>query len=219
MLFMQLGIGIGSANANVFNHCDSSNFTLPSELSLAYSATFGDAPGPPIETFATVAALKAGWTPGLNYYETPIAVRFTHLIDVMHWNCAAAYSAGWKDALTKVDPVVRVPAVPSNMQLIADGVVDMYTSDKRYLCMVSASATVVQDWAPESYTSLNGVLSNLGFTNLRYGYDADVEEIYNGWTSQVSRDIELNVLAEANCYSPQIMGAIIGRQMTEYATK
>lgn len=208
-----------ASSTQIFHHCDSNNFQLPSTLTSAYTDAFGgppgaSTPGPPLETFATVAALKNGWTPGLEYYEIPISVRFTHLIDVMNWNCAAVYSEGWLDALTKsTDPVLRVPETSA-------GITDMHTSSIRQLCMVHAWATVVDDWVPEARETLEGVLSGLGYENIHFGYNEEVDAFFEiSGTGEISNMAGLTALASDNCYSPNIMGAIIGRQVTEYARR
>lgn len=193
--------------------CDSSDFDLPSALSAAYEAS--GFPGP-IQIFATIAALRDGWTPGILMYETPIQIRFTRLIDVTNWNCAAVYSAGWKDALTKDDPLLRAPEHILDSQKNVD--VKINESNPRFLCMVHAWASYVEDWVPDAAPALQTVLGSLGFDSLTYGYDLSVVEAFDTITGNPDLNA-LHVLARDNCYSPKIMGAIVARQMAEYAKR
>mmetsp|Transcript_3777 Transcript_3777/g.11176 ORF Transcript_3777/g.11176 Transcript_3777/m.11176 type:complete len:712 (-) Transcript_3777:183-2318(-) len=56
--------------------------------------------------------------------ETPIQIRHTSIIDAINWNCAATYSATYKDALTKVRPTLVAPA-------------HLYDTDVRARCMLA----------------------------------------------------------------------------------
>lgn len=201
------------------DYCTSADFELPATLMGAYGAAFPPGQGPPPQTFATVAALKGGWTPGLAMYETPMAVRFTHLIDMLDWNCAASYSADWKDAIDRGEPLVRTPGTVQVAD--ADGAVsalNIHSSDARLLCMVHGWATVVLDWVPEAYPSLSGVQYSLGYRGIVPGYNSTVDEAFDLATGDPDR-AALGTLAEGSCYSPRTMGAIIGRQLTEYAKR
>ena len=72
-----------------------SDYILPKE------GPFSAIPTPPGPHLAgLIEGLKA-WVVGIEKYETPFAIRFTRLIDTLDWNCAATYSTGWKDAITK----------------------------------------------------------------------------------------------------------------------
>ena len=129
-------------------------------------ATF---PPPLAHTFATVAGFQT-WAQHLSIFETPITIRFTHLIDVLNWNCAAIYSSDWKDSLTKEDVFFHTPSSialeEGNFTSIfssttstrsEDGddhydstvIISLHSSDTRLLCMVNAWATVVGDWIPQ----------------------------------------------------------------------
>ena len=120
--------------------CESSLYDLPRELD-----TITTEAGFPLEMkhiYATIVGLHGGWTEGLKLYETPIVIRFTRLIDMMNWNCAAVYSVQWKDALTKTDPIIRAP---EEININGKETISLHNSDTHLLCMVNAWATVVED--------------------------------------------------------------------------
>lgn len=200
------------------------HYQLPQGLIDEYNAS--GFPGA-IHILATVAGLDGGWTPGLKQYETPIAIRFTHLIDVMNWNCAAVYSSNWKDALTKAEPLLRSPTTTSVSTAIGDdgdGVfatkdVDLHTSDARLLCMVHSWATVVRDWVPEAVPTLMGVINSYGYLGVSDTYNKDVDDCFNINTDGAADKTCLVDAAVNECYSPSIMGAIVARQLTEYARR
>ena len=138
-------------------------------------------------------------------------VRFTHLIDVMHWNCAAMYSTGWKDALTLEEPLLRSPSSTGT-------ITSLHNSPARLLCMVHAWAAVVDDWIPEAYSSLSNVLSAQGYNDVHYGFSDEVDAAFDLNTGIPDLDM-LGSIASDNCYSPKIMGAIVARQVTEYGRR
>ena len=184
-------------------NCDATDFELPQAL----MDVFESEDLPPFltpEIFATVAVLQDGWAPGFAATETPIISRLVQLIDKMNWNCVAVYSSTWKDAISKEDP-----KIPTPVDHPAKGIV-FHSSATRQLCMVHAWATVVLDWFPNSYPSLSGMLGAFGY-NVTYGFNPEVN------AAVAEEDLHtIKSIAATNCYSPKIMGAIIGKQVTEY---
>lgn len=194
---------------------DVTHFTLPQIID---DTTIGA--GLPSElkhTFATFVGMQA-WIPGLKKYETPLVVRFTHLIDRIDWNCAASYSSNWRDYLTKADPLVRAPQTVSwtdpSMPAASSANVDMHTSDLRLQCMTHAWATVVSDWVPESETSVLSYISDFQITDVTQGYSEKVSACF---TDGHADTVCLNEIAEAQCYKPSIIGTIVAHQVAEFA--
>uniref|UniRef100_A0A7S1FQU0 Vanadium-dependent haloperoxidase NapH1-like second helical-bundle domain-containing protein n=1 Tax=Corethron hystrix TaxID=216773 RepID=A0A7S1FQU0_9STRA len=157
------------------------------------------------------------WIVGLSKYETPITLRFTSLIDAMMWNCVAAYSPSWKDALTKKGAIIRTPSTST----IQNGTetVNLHTSDSRLMCIVNAWLTVVEDWVPEALDPMLGYADQFQyFLPKSHGFDPDVDACFfdNDITNENERAKCLETLAQEKCYAPSTVGKIIGRQVTEY---
>ena len=200
----------------------SSSYELPPQL--AQIAQANGFPGPPA-LFGLVASIHNGWDPALYKHETPMAVRFTWLISALNWNCAAAYSPGWSDALTRSEPLVRAPAsvtVTWN-RTDTEGIfpnedVDLHTSDARFLCAVQGWRAVLTDWVPTAVETLIPVLDQFGLGTGQMGYREDIGACFEG--VEDGREVDsscLQALAEQECYSPAVMGQIVGRQLAEYA--
>ena len=204
--------------------CVASSYKLPQQLLDA--ATGAGFPGPP-PLFGLVASIQAGWVPALKLYETPMSVRFTRLIDALDWNCAAAYSADWNDALTQADPLVRTPpsiTVVSDTgkisKLFSSGTeaIDLHATDPRFLCAVHGWHAVLTDWIPDAVSTLLPVLTSLGLNGGKMGYRDDIGTCFEGVENGGEIDVTcLEEIAENECYSPATMGQIIGRQLAEYA--
>jgi hypothetical protein len=189
----------------------------------------------PISTFptqllhilSTISGLNV-WEKYMNNYETPIALRFAHLIDMMDWNCAAMYSSTWKDALTKQDPFFHTPydidiEVPVSDNNCGNGStsttesINLHSSDTRLLCIVNAWATVVGDWIPEATADMMEYVKNFMYTDVQAGWNSDVDKCFN--LDNGTANVEcLQDLAEKSFYSPSIVGSIVGRQINEYGT-
>lgn len=161
----------------------------------------------------------------LSLYETPIAVRFTRLIDALDWNCAAVYSQKWDDALTKTDPIIRTPKEAKKVDassglFVQEKDVSLHTSDTRFLCAVHGWHAILQDWVPDAVDKLLPALAGFGlnFTEESLGYNEDVGECFADLAAgDVADAICLERIAKDNCYKPAIMGQIVGRQLAEYA--
>ena len=178
-----------------------------------------DGPLASIPNGAHVTGLVAGfqaWIAGFQNYETPTVLRFTYLIDSMDWNCAASYSHNWKDSLTKSDVLVRTPS----SILIGQRSVPLHTSDTRLMCIISAWATVVKDWVPESYKPLISYINDFRYTGIGYGgYDPDINKCFDDEFDGKPNLQCLQKIAQDECYAPSVMGAIIGHQLAEYAKR
>ena len=204
--------------------CVASSYKLPQQLLDA--ATGAGFPGPP-PLFGLVASIQAGWVPALKLYETPMSVRFTRLIDALDWNCAAAYSADWNDALTQADPLVRAPpsiTVVSDTSEISDifsdgtETIDLHATDPRFLCAIHGWHAVLTDWIPDAVSTLLPVLTSLGLNGGQMGYREDIGTCFEGVEDGGEIDVTcLEDIAQSGCYSPATMGQIIGRQLAEYA--
>ena len=200
--------------------CVASSYELPMEVVGAAEAN-GFQPA----TFGLVASIQSGWDPALILYETPMAVRSTYLISALNWNCAAAYSPSWSDALTRTDPLVRTPASVSVASNHTEGifehnteVVDLHTADVRFLCAVQGWHAVMTDWVPEAASTLLPVLAQFGLNTGQMGYREDIGACFEGVEDGGEVDSScLQALAEQECYSPAVMGQIVGRQLAEYA--
>jgi len=195
------------SSSNLF---DQAHYTFPQAIE---NATIAAGLPPQMKhIFGTFLGFQA-WIPGIKMYETPLIVRFTHLIDRMGWNCVAAYSLDWKDYLIEGgEPLVRVP-----MKIISpDGIVeiDMHNSDLRYQCMIHAWSTVVQDWVPESAENVLDFISIYGLTDSSPSYDDEVSACFDNGKADAAC---LRNVAAFNCYKPSIVGAIVAQQLTEFA--
>ena len=219
--------------------CNPTDFALPPTVQRA--ATAAGFPGP-VHIFATVAALQGGFSPALRQYETPLVLRFTRLIDLLDWNCAASFSDDWRDALTFGDPLVRTPP-NANATRQANSTTDevrfdLHTSDSRLLCMVHAWTTVTRFWIPEAVHPLLDVLNMLGMgpaadtVDVDLNFDPDVDRCFDIAGMQTAWDDKeggllhtqqgidagcLRHVARRNCYSPKIVGKIVARQIHQYA--
>lgn len=164
-------------------------------------------------TFGTFMGLEA-WIPSLGKFETPLVVRFTHLIDRINWNCAATYSSDWKDYMTRGDPLVRTP---ETLQTPTSDIIDLHSSDLRLQCMVHAWSTVVVDWIPEAAYDISSYITNYEFTDSAPGYDAEVSVCFD--ENGVPDDTCIETVAQLHCYKPSIMGAIVAQQVTEFGRR
>ena len=167
--------------------CDASDYKLPQQLIDA--ATGAGFPGPP-QLFGLVASIQAGWDPALGAYETPMSVRFTWLISALNWNCAAAYSADWDDALTQGEPLIRTPesaTVKSDVSsgLFSDGTenISLHSTDARFLCAIHGWHAVLTDWVPGAASTLLPVLTNFGLNIGQLGYRDDVGACFESLSS------------------------------------
>ena len=199
--------------------CVASSYVLPPPLKGAAEAN-----GLQPATFGLVASMKGGFDPALGLYETPMAVRWTYTITALNWNCAAAYSPNWSDALTRTDPLVRTPAsvtvTSDHVEGIFDNteVVDLHTADVRFLCAVQGWLAVSDDWVPEAKSTLLPLLDQFGLNTGQMGYREDIGACFEGVEDGGEVDSScLQALAEQECYSPAVMGQIVGRQLAEYA--
>lgn len=212
---------IASASAAA-EPCVASSYKLPQQL---VNATAGAGfPGPP-QLFGLVASIQAGWDPALASYETPMSVRFTWLISALNWNCAAAYSADWDDALTQGEPLIRTPesvTVTSDVAsgLFSDGTetINLHGTDARFLCAIHGWHAVLTDWVPGAASTLLPVLTGFGLNIGQLGYRDDIGQCFEGVEDGGDADVIcLEAIAQNECYSPATMGQIIGRQLAEYA--
>ena len=55
---------------------------------------------PPDKNLQLLLTLLESVIPSINAYETPMAIRFTNLVDSLNWNCVAAYHPTFKSSLT-----------------------------------------------------------------------------------------------------------------------
>ena len=187
--------------------CASSN---SSTYRLPDAGPISEFPSPVKHLFSTIAGLQT-WAQLLSSFETPISVRFTHLIDVLNWNCAAVYSSSWKDALTKTDPIFRMPA-----EVLIDGdTISLHVSDTRLLCMASSWATVVQDWIPDGTGVMMEHFEAFMYPNIELGYNAAVDSCFDLMDGSANTTC-LYEVAEDSCFSPSVIGSIVGRQVNEY---
>jgi len=207
----QVGVRAEPGKKKKPKNCKVSDFKLPEGL----LAAFDQEELPPfitVEMFATFVTLKGGWAPGLATTETPIVARIAHLVDTMHWNCAAMYSSTWLDGLTREDPLIRSP-VSKGKKIV------FHESTTRLLCMVHSWAAVVNEWHPEAFPTLSGVLEQgFGFEDLTYGFNSEVDAAFDKETGEPDTDALEDIAAE-NCYNPKIMAAIVARQLTEYGRR
>ena len=167
--------------------------------------------------FGTFLGFQA-FIPGIKMYETPLIVRFTHLIDRLGWNCMASHSPVWKDYLTNGgEPLVRTPQkvrLTGDDDVVID--IDMHNSDMRFLCMVHGWSAVVQDWIPESASDVFNYM-NLYEVTTGGGYNDEVT-IASCFDNDGKADSAcLQSVAESHCYNPSIMGANVAQQLKEFA--
>lgn len=135
---------------------------------------------------------------------------------MLSWNCVASYSETWKDAVTKGPVLLNTPA---SATLEGGVMVDLHTSDARLICMANAWATVVQDWLPEAAEPLLGLLQQFAYPDIQPGYDADVDACFDiDGDGAADRDC-ISTVAASKCFSPSVMGSIVGRQLTEFARR
>jgi hypothetical protein len=154
-----------------------------------------------------------------------MSVRFTWLISALNWNCAAAYSADWDDALTQGEPLIRTPetvTVTSDVTsgLFSDGTetINLHGTDARFLCAIHGWHAVLTDWVPGAASTLLPVLTGFGLNIGQLGYRDDIGQCFEGVEDGGDADVIcLEAIAQNECYSPATMGQIIGRQLAEYA--
>jgi len=185
---------------------DKSKYQMPSE------GPFLELPPAASHVLATFSGLKE-WAKNLNKYETPLAIRFTHYIDVMNWNCAAIYSSNWKDALTGGEPIMHSPQSIT----VKGESISLHSSDVILNCMVNTWATVVHDWMPEHASSILKYLQDFKYADIQSGFDDNVEECFNLEDMKSNRIDCLLAVANTSCFAPSVVGSIVGRQVHEHA--
>lgn len=133
----------------------------------------------------------------------------------------ASYSEKWKDALTRGEVLVRSPRFVELVEVGAGStVVDLYTSDARLMCMASAWATVVQDWVPEASSAVFDYLKLFEYPASIQSNAGFVDEVVACFDQDGDADSAcLRALAESHCYTPYIMGRIIGQQIAEFGKR
>ena len=158
------------------SNCQENDFELPQGL----ISFFEQQELPPFitpELLTIFVSLRDGWTPGLAKTETPIVVRIAHLVDSMHWNCAAMYSSTWLDALTKQDPLFRTP--------VSFDEITFHESAPRLLCIVHGWAAIVNELQPMAYPTLAGILEGLfQFKDLTFGSNPEIDAAFDAETGQ-----------------------------------
>jgi hypothetical protein len=154
-----------------------------------------------------------------------MSVRFTWLISALNWNCAAAYSADWDDALTQGEPLIRTPESVTVTSDVASGLfsddtetINLHGTDARFLCAIHGWHAVLTDWVPGAASTLLPVLTGFGLNIGQLGYRDDIGQCFEGVEDGGDADVIcLEEIADDECYSPATMGQIIGRQLAEYA--
>jgi len=199
------------ANRGIVDACVAKNYVLPTAKGPI--STF---PPPALHTFATVAGLQE-WAVYLNTFETPIAIRFTHLIDMMNWNCAAIYSDSWKDSLTKKEPLLHTPK--ETILENGDTTIQLHSSDLRLLCMVNTWAAVIEDWIPEATEAISDYVETFMYPGIELGYNSEVDACFDLTGDGSSNNDCLYEVASESCFAPSIIGKIVGRQLNEYAKR
>lgn len=135
-------------------------------------------------------------------YETPLAIRWTSLIDVVFWNCVASFSTTYNDGLTKRRPIVNsVPAA-------------MHTVDNKLACGLNAFAVFSTLALPAGVEPLKKQTTDLGFT-LKFDQLPEVEACLDG--PEINRKTCLNSVATAASHNPEVVGNIVGQLVVEYA--
>jgi hypothetical protein len=137
-----------------------------------------------------------------------MALRFTNYFGAMWWNCVAAFSADYKDTLTKTDPAVRV----------TDPL--LQTTTNRGICMVQSIATYNSLALPDAQ---EGFFANIGGNN-PFGLDVSAitgvvfDDTLDAGVQACGADVAcLNALASAHSYDPKLMGHIVAKLTYDYS--
>ena len=152
--------------------------------------------GPPWPTDVHLGSIFS-LIPVIAPYETPLAIRWTSLIDAIFWNCVASYSDVYKDALTLARPVVQ--GVPSGQQTVAN----------KLDCGLNGLAIFLTMALPEGVPLLTTQAAAFGKT-LEFN-KLDGVEACDGSASCLSD------LAKNEGYDPVVVGNIVGTMVAEYA--
>lgn len=137
----------------------------------------------------------------LKEYETPLATRFANNFDNTWWNCVAAYSSDFKDALTKERPLISSPDIAT------------HNTTSRAACVVQATASLNDLWFGGNDAYLQAMQNNVPpFLPVPY-----IEpEIDAGVKNCGSDNACLLSIAEQGNFDPTIMGHIIAQQTFTY---
>lgn len=147
--------------------------------------------------------------PGVKAFETPVTLRATSLIDAFVWNCIAAYSPTWKDALRPSErPTIgNVPATLANESI--------HASDARSLCMAHGLGTMISDLTPDSAAAFQGFMSSVGLAvSMDRGLQSDVEACLGSSFTLANRTC-FEELAAAAGYVPSIVGPALARHVID----
>mmetsp|Transcript_12974 Transcript_12974/g.31623 ORF Transcript_12974/g.31623 Transcript_12974/m.31623 type:complete len:547 (+) Transcript_12974:209-1849(+) len=120
------------------------NLGNPNENDFNYPAGMPPPPEMWVEGFASRLHAQ-----NIQKYETPIQVWQTWRLDQTMWNCIAHYHPTALNAITKADPMPRVPGM-------------YHTSEARALCMIHAINKLIPDLVPISAATISGWLDDLG---------------------------------------------------------
>ena len=99
----------------------------------------------------------------------------------------------------------------------ATTLVDLHHADPRFLCFFHATATVLPDWVGSEIAAPYLQLIKQQLPLLDPGHNFEVAACFD---DQGQGDNScLTAVAEANCWTPAIVGAIVGHQVAEYARR
>ena len=140
--------------------------------------------------------------PVLSQFETPIAIRWTSLIDAVFWNCVATYSDAYKDALTRQRPLVS--GVPKAM----------YNDNNKLMCGLNAFAVFLTMALPPGVPLFQGAATQLGIT-VEFNKLPAVQSCTDGPSGDLASC--LNSVAQGNEHSSAVVGNIVGVLAAEHA--
>ena len=162
--------------------------------------------------------------PYLRKEETPVAIRYTNLIDTVTWNCMAVYSPTWRDALTKERPSFAAPTG--------------HDTDTRFRCAMAAVYHFTGVFLRDARPGIKGALAALGPQLL--GYELPLGDTLDASLAacDVDKDDQLrsrpdgfhdatdaddaqcisNAVAASN-YDPSITGQAVAELVLGYAVR
>lgn len=84
--------------------------------------------------------------------------------------------------------------------------------------MASSWATVVQDWIPDGTGVMMEHFEAFMYPNIELGYNAAVDSCFDLMDGSANTTC-LYEVAEDSCFSPSVIGSIVGRQVNEHAKR
>lgn len=137
-------------------------------------------------------------------HETPVGARITHHMDLMLWNCVAAYHDTYLDSLTSARPLYAVPDA------------SLHTTEARQLCAFHAVAAAIPELMPQAQTAFKngrgGQVAGLTDAQFTLPQEFHLSGGFDSYCAPTDATCIQNVLS-CNGYRPAAVGAAVAQAM------